>query len=510
MRVIKIAAIICYFSVEALFGQTYPSDSKASLKEVCQDVKFYGGKTYSKLCFSLFERSYYFDKQWVAACNQLRYDDLARISCLSSISNKTFFSSRGCRILPSSCFRGHHTECASFAGYSVFDSVKKNSHHTFVHNTLPYPWNFDELFNHLTEEDLQSNQLLSELDLKRNNIIIAQNLEQFHRQLKDSVESEVFYVVLDFYEDNVAPDLSKLINLRGLSLSGFDANMSEVVLNQVPTKNLRELDLSFSKVEYVDLVRFVNLSSFKASGSVLRQVILSSQVADRIQFFDVGNSEHFEMERSFRGFKFSNLKYLNLFGIPLSKHNRLLSLTDSNFPKLNYLGFRIKKAGNLLGDLRLLSALSVEGLKLYMEAPLLGSNNQRINCIINSHDCHDIKNMIESFRSDLRKVKLAKKFDTTSVFFQCLGGKTSMGEAVFLSGNTKKLGDWDLNRAIRMHPDKEGRQWIAFSSTLPTDQEVYWKCVKANEDRSNAQWGPESKISLRFYQGHLSATARTP
>lgn len=92
-------------------------------------------------------------------------------------------------------------------------------------------------------------------------------------------------------------------------------------------------------------------------------------------------------------------------------------------------------------------------------------------------------------------VKLQSVQPVTSVNLVCDNGWTSLGENVYVLGNKPELGNWDLNKAVRLSPsvyyeyiynpppDHNGPgpktpKWSGLVQGLPSDTALEWKCAK--------------------------------
>ncbi|HCF8637634.1 TPA: alpha amylase C-terminal domain-containing protein, partial [Klebsiella pneumoniae] len=78
--------------------------------------------------------------------------------------------------------------------------------------------------------------------------------------------------------------------------------------------------------------------------------------------------------------------------------------------------------------------------------------------------------------------------ESKSISFVCENGYTTLGQSVYIVGNTPLLGNWNLTNAIKMSPTQYP-QWKATLQMAP-DLNVEWKCVKRDEvnPSANIQW----------------------
>lgn len=93
------------------------------------------------------------------------------------------------------------------------------------------------------------------------------------------------------------------------------------------------------------------------------------------------------------------------------------------------------------------------------------------------------------------KIKLQPAAPTTAVNLVCDNGWTSLGENVYVVGNKPELGNWDMNKAVRLSPSvyyeyiynpppghngpgPKTPKWSGLIQGLPSDTTLEWKCAK--------------------------------
>jgi alpha-amylase len=79
---------------------------------------------------------------------------------------------------------------------------------------------------------------------------------------------------------------------------------------------------------------------------------------------------------------------------------------------------------------------------------------------------------------------------TVNVNFTCQNGNTTLGQSVYVVGNTAEIGNWSPAGAVRMTPSAYPT-WTA-TIALPASRTVEWKCLKRDEVDPNArnEWEP--------------------
>ncbi|HWN68107.1 MAG TPA: carbohydrate-binding module family 20 domain-containing protein [Haliangium sp.] len=74
---------------------------------------------------------------------------------------------------------------------------------------------------------------------------------------------------------------------------------------------------------------------------------------------------------------------------------------------------------------------------------------------------------------------------TVNVNFTCQNGNTTLGQSVYVVGNTAEIGNWSTAGAVRMTPSAYPT-WTA-TIALPASRTVEWKCLKRDEVDPNAR-----------------------
>ncbi|MDW6003743.1 TIM-barrel domain-containing protein [Vibrio mangrovi] len=94
----------------------------------------------------------------------------------------------------------------------------------------------------------------------------------------------------------------------------------------------------------------------------------------------------------------------------------------------------------------------------------------------------------------------------TSVNFVCDNGVTTLGQSIYVTGNTEQLGNWDPARAVKLSPNiyydyiqrtdltlpgPTNPVWTGVIRDLPPGTDIEWKCIKRDEtDPAQVQWQP--------------------
>lgn len=123
---------------------------------------------------------------------------------------------------------------------------------------------------------------------------------------------------------------------------------------------------------------------------------------------------------------------------------------------------------------------------------------------------HDIK-LIESFYVDTGDgqctdiTQVVYRTDVKRVNFSCDNGSTILGQSVYVSGNTARLGNWTAGGSVKLNPSfypKWTGDVIVESST-----NIQWKCLKHDEitPTQNVVW--QAGANNSFNSGSTSAVS---
>ncbi|HWV14307.1 MAG TPA: carbohydrate-binding module family 20 domain-containing protein [Cellvibrio sp.] len=92
------------------------------------------------------------------------------------------------------------------------------------------------------------------------------------------------------------------------------------------------------------------------------------------------------------------------------------------------------------------------------------------------------------------------------VRFVCNNGTTYLGQSVYVTGNSKELGNWNLERAVKLNPVAYPR-WEG-SLKLSANTNIQWKCVKREElnPSEGIVWQGGSNITVNTGNGITTMT----
>lgn len=93
---------------------------------------------------------------------------------------------------------------------------------------------------------------------------------------------------------------------------------------------------------------------------------------------------------------------------------------------------------------------------------------------------------------------------TSAAYLICGNANTDSGSAVYVSGNTPALGNWDPAKAIRLGSSNYP-VWSLRIDNLPADSRIEWKCLKRRQDGSGTPvWQPGANNILTMTRTDFS------
>ena len=81
--------------------------------------------------------------------------------------------------------------------------------------------------------------------------------------------------------------------------------------------------------------------------------------------------------------------------------------------------------------------------------------------------CSELANVV--YRSDVKRVNVT-----------CANGTTSLGQSVYISGSTARLGNWNTGGAVKLNPSFYPK-WTG-DVIVENNTSIQWKCLKRQED----------------------------